>query len=158
MTTLPDSGIRRITLAEAEEAIQKRVLVDRKMSITTWSLPLSKAWGLRSPGHSLLAGQNALCGEDPLSFVAVMIHAMKTWGWRSRALLIASAAARLWKDRDARARIVLAGGAFPLPSPPKQFGGYGNWQGLFSCGERTYRTGAPHQVRDIKGRLSWDTG
>ena len=125
MTTLPDSrGIRRITLAEAEEAIQKRVLrYDREDEHYDVISAFIKSMRGSDPQATLYwLARMLYAGEDP-SFICrrIMIHAAEDVGLADpRALVVASAAAQA-VDRIGmpEARIVLAEAALYIAAAPK---------------------------------------
>ena len=125
MTTPPDSeGIRRITLAEAEEAIQKRVLrYDREDEHYDVISAFIKSMRGSDPQATLYwLARMLYAGEDP-AFICrrIMIHAAEDVGLADpRALLIASAAAQaVERIGMPEARIVLAEAALYIAVAPK---------------------------------------
>ena len=84
MTTLPDSrGIRRITLAEAEEAIQKRVLrYDREDEHYDVISAFIKSMRGSDPQATLYwLARMLYAGEDPSFICRIRSTPLKTWGW-----------------------------------------------------------------------------
>ncbi len=125
LTTIPDTeGVRRVTLAAAEEAIQKRVLrYDRADEHYDVVSAFIKSMRGSDPQATLYwLARMLYAGEDP-EFVSrrIMIHAAEDVGLADpQALVVATAAAQAVERIGLpEARIILAQAALYIAAAPK---------------------------------------
>lgn len=153
MTTPVDSrGIRRITLSEAEEAIQKRVLrYDREDEHYDVISAFIKSMRGSDPQATLYwLARMLYAGEDPVFICRrIMIHAAEDVGLADPQALVVACAAAQAVDRIGmpEARIVLAEAALYIATAPKSNSVVKGIDKAFSATEKERAEPVPPHLR-----------
>ena len=166
MTTIPENGVRHITLEIAAESIQKRILKYDKSGDNHYDVISAFIKSLRGsePDAALYWFARAIqAGEDPKFLVRrLIVHASEDVGLAdSRAMLVAHAAANAleWLGMP-EARIPIAQAIIYIASAPKSNSVIKAIEAVFSSVEEKRAEPVPAHLRDshYKGAKSLGHG